>query len=56
MDGGLYEAPLGLIPCPTLAAIAGVTLMTDGFQAKVWWVGIAVMAAFYGLLGVLWLG
>ncbi len=52
----LYQAPLGLIPCPTIAAIAGVTLMTDGFQSKVWSVGIALMAAFYGLIGVLMLG
>ena len=52
----LYQAPLGLIPCPTIAAIAGVTLMSDGFQSKAWSVGIAMMAAFYGLIGVLWLG
>lgn len=52
----LYQAPLGLIPCPTIAAMAGVTLMTDGFQSKAWSGGIALLAIFYGLIGVLVLG
>ena len=52
----LYQAPLGLIPCPTIAAMAGVTLMTDGLQSKAWSSGIALLALFYGLIGVLVLG
>ena len=52
----LYQAPLGLIPCPTIAAMAGVTLMTDGFQSKAWSGGMALLTIFYGLIGVLVLG
>ena len=52
----LYQAPLGLIPCPTIAAMAGVTMMTDGFQSKAWSGGMALLAIFYGLIGVLVLG
>ena len=51
-----YQSPLGLIPCPTIAAMAGVTLIADGFQSKAWSGGIALLAIFYGLIGVLVLG
>jgi hypothetical protein len=52
----LYQAPLGLIPCPTMAAIAGVTLIADGFGSKAWSRVVGTLAAFYGLVGVLVLG
>ena len=52
----LYQAPLGLIPCPTIAAIAGVTLIADGFGSKAWSRLVGTLAAFYGLVGVLVLG
>ena len=51
----LYHAPLGLIPCPTISAIAGVTLVAGGFGSKTWSGLVAVLAIFYGLLGVLFL-
>ncbi len=52
----LYQAPLGLIPCPTTAAIAGVTLIADGFGSKAWCRVVGMLAVFYGLVGVLVLG
>ena len=52
----LYLAPLGLIPCPTMSAIAGVTLIADGFGSKTWSGLVAMMAIVYGLIGVLILG
>jgi hypothetical protein len=52
----LYLAPLGLIPCPTISAIAGVTLIADGFGSKAWSGLVAMMAIVYGLIGVLILG
>jgi hypothetical protein len=52
----LYQAPLGLMPCPTLSAIAGVTLLMDGFGSKAWSRLVALLATFYGVIGVLVLG
>jgi hypothetical protein len=52
----LYQAPLGLIPCPTIAVIAGVTLIADRFGSKGWSRVVGTLAAFYGLVGVLVLG
>jgi hypothetical protein len=52
----LYQAPLGVIPCPTMAAIAGVTLIADGFGSKAWSRVVGTLAAFYGVVGVLVLG
>ena len=52
----LYQAPLGLIPCPTLAAVAGMTLMAGGFGSKTWTGVVSMTAISYGLIGVLMLG
>ena len=52
----LYLAPLGLLPCPTLAFIIGVSLLTNGFGSKPWTIGIGALGMFYGLIGVFVLG
>lgn len=49
-------APLGLIPCPTLSAIIGLTLMFDLLGSKRWsWI-LAAFGIAYGLVGLLVLG
>jgi hypothetical protein len=51
----LYASPFGLIPCPTLAFVCGVTLMAGGFSS--WFGGlIAAMSMMYGVMGVWRLG
>ncbi|MGA8260517.1 MAG: hypothetical protein WB783_09920 [Arenicellales bacterium] len=52
----LYAAPLGLIPCPTLSMLAGVTMMLHGLGSARWSLLVAVMGMFYGLFGALHLG
>ena len=52
----LDQAPLGLIPCPTITAIAGVTLIAGGFGSQAWSRIVGTLAVFYGLVGVLVLG
>jgi hypothetical protein len=52
----LYAAPLGLVPCPTLSAVAGVTLLFGGFRSRSWSRVVAAAGLLYGLIGVLWLG
>jgi hypothetical protein len=48
----LYAAPLGLLPCPTLAFLMGVSLLTDSFGSKTWAILLGSMGMLYGLMGV----
>jgi hypothetical protein len=52
----LYASPLGLIPCPTLAAMSGIALLADGFGSRSWAVVLAAASLFYGVIGVFRLG
>ncbi|HEY5676978.1 MAG TPA: hypothetical protein VIR81_09340 [Myxococcales bacterium] len=49
-------APLGVLPCPTLCAAAGLTLLANGFSSRAWTLTVAAVAAFYGAFGALRLG
>lgn len=52
----LYSAPAGLLPCPTLAILTGLSLIFGSFGSRGWaWIlGIAGLA--FGLFGALYLG
>jgi len=52
----LFAAPLGLIPCPSLAAAIGFALLGGGFGSRAWSVTLSALGLFYGLFGVLRLG
>lgn len=57
-DAWLYVigAPVGLVPCPSLAIVAGfVLLCSDGLTRATRWT-VAAFAAFYAVFGVLRLG
>lgn len=47
----LYAAPTGLIPCPTLSAILGVTLVLGGFGSVAWPAIVGLLSLFYGFYG-----
>jgi hypothetical protein len=49
----IYASPLGLIPCPTLSAFIGVTMMLHGFHSKKWMMVAAMIGLFYGIFGVM---
>ena len=49
----LYAAPLGVLPCPTLAVLAGAALLA-GSRAQA--LALACWTACYAAIGVLWLG
>jgi hypothetical protein len=51
-----YAAPLGLLPCPTLAFIMGVTLLYRGLVGGAWRVTLGVLGTFYAVFGVARLG
>lgn len=52
----LYEAPLGLIPCPTLAVVIGLTLWGGGLGSYPWSLAVAALGVLYGAFGALHLG
>lgn len=48
----LYAAPLGLLPCPTLALLMGVSLLADSLGSRAWAILLGSMGMLYGLMGV----
>jgi hypothetical protein len=52
----LYAAPFGLLPCPTLSALIGVTLIFGLFDSVVWPSTLALFGVAYGIIGVFRLG
>jgi hypothetical protein len=52
----LYAAPAGLIPCPTLSFVIGLTLLAKGFSSRAYAVCLGGLGLFYGLFGVFRLG
>lgn len=52
----LYAAPLGVLPCPTLSAAIGITLLSNGLIGGSWSRLLASLGVFYAVFGVLRLG
>lgn len=52
----LYAAPLGLIPCPTLAALIGLASLARGFDSRAWSTVLASLGLAYATFGSLRLG
>jgi len=51
-----YAAPFGLLPCPTLSAVIGLTLVLGMLRSKVWSMTLAAAGFAYGAIGVFTLG
>ena len=52
----LYEAPFGLIPCPTLSVLTGASLIFGSLGSRAWAMTVSLAALAYGVLGVFALG
>ena len=52
----LYAAPMGLIPCPTLALVIGFALLSGGLASRAWSFTLAAAGLFYAFFGVVRLG
>jgi len=52
----LVAAPLGLLPCPTLAAVIGVTIAVRGPGSGPWRVTLGLAGLAYGIIGIVGLG
>ena len=51
-----YASPFGLLPCPTLAVVVGVTLVMGGCRSVSWTLAVAAAGVLYGAIGVFRLG
>lgn len=60
VDGPWYvvlaTAPIGVVPCPTLALLAGATLVGGGMGSRVLPAILAIWCAFYAAFGIVRLG
>jgi hypothetical protein len=52
----LVAAPVGVLPCPTLALALGIAIAGGGLQARAWSLALAGVGLVYGLFGMLRLG
>jgi hypothetical protein len=52
----LYGAPMGLIPCPSLALVLGFTLLASSPGGRATSIALGISGLFYGLFGALRLG
>jgi hypothetical protein len=52
----LYAAPFGLVPCPTLTVLVGVSLLARSFGSRPWAATVAGASLIYGVIGVAVLG
>ncbi len=52
----LVAAPMGLLPCPTLALVLGVGLCAHGFGSRAWALVTGGAGLFFALFGIVRLG
>lgn len=52
----LFAAPIGLVPCPTLALVLGLGLLSGGLGSRLWSLVVASAGLFYSLFGMFKLG
>ena len=52
----LYRAPTGLIPCPTLSIVIGLTVIADGLRSRAFGLTLGLAGLLYGAIGVFRLG
>ena len=51
-----FAAPLGLIPCPTLSVVIGLSIVGRGLGNRAWCWALAAAGVFYAVFGVARLG
>jgi hypothetical protein len=52
----LYAAPTGLVPCPTLSIVIGVSLILNALGSRLWCFVLGLTGVFYGIFGAVRLG
>ena len=51
-----YASPFGILPCPTLSVVIGVTLLFASLGSTTWTATLAMAGLLYGAIGVFRLG
>lgn len=49
----LYAAPTGLVPCPTLSIVIGMSLILGGLDSRAWVWTMGAAGLFYGVFGAM---
>jgi hypothetical protein len=52
----LYSAPAGLVPCPTLSIVIGLSIIVGSLGVRAWSIVLGLSGAFYGVFGAVHLG
>jgi hypothetical protein len=52
----VYASPFGILPCPTLSVVIGITLLFADLHSRSWTTSLAVSGLLYGAIGVFGLG
>jgi hypothetical protein len=52
----IYASPFGILPCPTLSVVIGITLLFPDLRSRSWTTSLAVASLLYGAIGVFRLG
>jgi hypothetical protein len=52
----LYASPFGILPCPTLSVLIGVTVIVSNLGSTSWSTALAGAGLLYGVIGVFQLG
>jgi hypothetical protein len=52
----LYASPFGLLPCPTLSVVIGMTLLVPALRSSLWNTALFVAGLLYGGVGTFQLG
>jgi len=52
----LIGAPMGVVPCPTLSLVVGVSMLFRGIEGRVWSLIVGGAGLVYGLVGAVVLG
>jgi hypothetical protein len=48
----VYASPFGLLPCPTLSVVIGITLIFGGLRSTAWSLPLLAAGVLYGVIGV----
>jgi hypothetical protein len=52
----VYASPFGLLPCPTLSVVIGMTLLFQNLRSRLWITALVAAGLLYGVVGVFRLG
>lgn len=52
----LYASPFGLLPCPTLSVVIGMTLLFQNLRSRLWSMALVVAGLLYAVVGIFRLG